>query len=86
MPTISRFYGITVRMYFDEHPPPHFHAYSAEHDASISIDTLEVVEGSLPRRAWGIVLEWAALHRAELRQNWTLAEQHQPLKKIDPLE
>jgi len=73
-------------MYFDEHPPPHFHAYSGEHDASIAIDTLEVVEGRLPRRALGMVLEWASQHRQELRGNWILADAHQPLNWIDPLE
>jgi hypothetical protein len=85
MPTISHFYGVAIRMYFDEHPPSHFHAYSGEYDASISIETLEVTEGELPRRALAMVLEWASEHRAELRENWARAEAHVPLNDIDPL-
>jgi hypothetical protein len=73
-------------MYFDEHAPPHFHAYFSEQHASISIDTLEIVEGRLSRRALGLVLEWASEHRAELREDWALAEAHRRLNKIKPLE
>jgi hypothetical protein len=57
VPTICSFYGIAIRMYFDEHPRPHFHAYSGGEDAAISIETLEVLEGRLPRRALALVLE-----------------------------
>ena len=85
MPTISMFYGIAIRMYFDDHRRPHFHVYSGGDDASISIDTLEVVEGRLSRRTLALVLEWASEHRTELRENWARCETHQPLKKIDPL-
>jgi hypothetical protein len=86
VPTISAFYGITIRMYYDEHRPPHFHAYIGGHDISLSISTLEVLAGSLPRRALALVLEWAAEHRAELLANWELAEAHRPLQEIAPLE
>jgi hypothetical protein len=85
MPTVSSFYGIAIRMYFDEHPSPHFHAYSGGDDAAISIDSLEVLEGRLSRRALALVLEWASEHRAELRENWRLAEAHGKLHKIAPL-
>ena len=85
MPTISMFYGIIIRMYFDDHPTPHFHAYSGDEEASISIDTLEVVEGKLSRRALALVLEWASEHRAELRENWMRCESHQQLNEIAPL-
>lgn len=85
MPTICSFYGIAIRMYFDEHAPPHFHAYLSGQDAAISVDTLEVLEGRLPRRALALVLEWASEHRAELRENWRLAEAHGKLRRIDPL-
>lgn len=50
MPTISQFFGIVIRMYFDDHPPPHFHVHYGEHDAVIDIDTLTQREGKLPRR------------------------------------
>ena len=85
MPTISMFFGIAIRMYFDEHPPPHFHAYYAGEEALIAIETLEVKEGGLPRRALALVLEWALEHREELSQNWSRAEEHRPLSPIDPL-
>ncbi|MHB1033466.1 MAG: DUF4160 domain-containing protein [Pirellulales bacterium] len=85
MPTVSSFYGIAIRMYYDEHSPPHFHAYVGESEASISIGTLEVMQGSLPRRALAMVLEWASDHRDELRQNWELAVAHRPLRRIPPL-
>jgi hypothetical protein len=73
-------------MYFDDHPPPHFHVYYGDFAAKINIETLELGEGQLPRRALALVLEWAAAHRDELRDNWQLADQHQPLNAIDPLE
>jgi hypothetical protein len=85
MPTVSMFFGIAIRMYFDDHGPPHFHAYYAEHDAKIAIETLETLRGQLPRRALAMVLEWAAAHRGELAENWRLADKHMELKKIEPL-
>jgi len=86
MPTISQFFGIAVRMYYDDHGLPHFHAYYGEHAAKIDIETLRVREGKLPRRALALVLEWAAAHRDELLEDWHLAEAHRPLNRIDPLE
>lgn len=86
MPTISRFYGIIIRMFFDEHAPPHFHVEYAEFQAQIEIETLQVRVGSLPRRALALVLEWAAAHRAELLENWELCRQHQQPKRIQPLD
>ncbi len=66
MPTISEFFGILIRMYWDEHPPPHFHAFYAEHEAQYNIATLDVIHGALPRRAHALVVEWASLHKEEL--------------------
>lgn len=86
MPTISRFFGISIRMYYDDHAPPHFHAYYGNDAAVVEIATLQVREGELPRRALALVLEWAAAHRQELIDDWRLAENHQPLNEIDPLE
>jgi hypothetical protein len=71
VPTISRFYGIVIRMYFADHPPPHFHAVYAGQEAVIDIATSEVLRGGLPERALRLVREWAALHRDELMANWT---------------
>ena len=85
MPEISRFYGIVVKMYFDDHPPPHFHAEYGEHVAVIAIETLALIEGKLPPRAIGLVSEWASLHQAELAEAWERAEKLEPVGKIDPL-
>jgi hypothetical protein len=86
MPQISRFFGIIIKMYYNDHYPPHFHAEYNEHVAEIAIDTLEIIEGNLPRRVLSLVLEWAVLHRSELRQNWQRARNHEPVQPIKPLE
>jgi hypothetical protein len=70
MPTVSWFYGIAIRMFYNDHPPPHFHAFYGDEAAVISIETGEVVEGALPPAARRLVREWALLHRQELRENW----------------
>lgn len=85
MPTISRFFGITIRMYYEDHLPPHFHAYYGEHGASIVIDSLQVLDGQLPPRALRLVWVWATSHRAELHIDWRRARAHQPLYQIEPL-
>jgi hypothetical protein len=86
VPEISRFYGIVICMYYDEHPPPHFHVYCQDSHACISIETLDIMRGSLPRRAWALVAEWALAHRGDLRDNWWRVEQREPLSPIEPLE
>ena len=86
MPTLALFFGITVRMYYDDHPPPHFHAYYGGDSAQIVIETLEVLDGHLPRRALALVVEWALAHRPELRDNWNRAERYEALLPIEPLE
>jgi hypothetical protein len=86
MPTVSIFFGISIRMYFDDHSPPHFHAYYGDAAVQIAIETLKVLHGSLPRRALVMVLEWAFARREELRQNWERARRHEPLVRIAPLE
>ena len=62
MPTISAFYGILIQIFWREHGPPHFHELYAEHEALIDIHTLEVLQGSLPRRALNLVPEWTSEH------------------------
>jgi Domain of unknown function (DUF4160) len=86
MPTISAFYGIMIRMYHDEHGPPHFHAIYQGDQAVIGIESLDLRAGRLPRRALGFVLDWARVHQEELRANWQRIEQGQPLTHIAPLE
>ena len=72
-------------MYRPDHPPPHFHAQYGEHVAQIELVSLEVLNGSLPSRALRLVREWAALHRAQLVENWELAQALEPLVSIEPL-
>ncbi len=86
MPEISRFFGIVVRMFFNDHEPPHFHVSYGEFEALLEVNTLAVYRGELPRRALALVLEWAALHRKELQQDWQLAKAGQVPKPIAPLE
>jgi len=86
VPEISRFFGIIVRMFYNDHEPPHFHVGYGEFEALIEVNTLAVYRGELPRRALALVLEWAALHRDELRQDWQLAKAGQLPRSIDPLE
>lgn len=86
MPTISEFFGIYITMFWNDHPPAHFHADYAEHSAVYSIDTLELMKGSLPGRAHAMVVEWASLHREELLENWRKARNGQELNPIDPLK
>ena len=86
MPELSRFFGIIILMFFDDHPPPHFHVRYGQQKAIVSIETLAVLDGRLSPRVLGLVVEWASLHRLELRKAWTSAEKHIPLDKIAPLE
>ncbi len=85
MPTISYFYGIAIHMYWNDHGPPHFHALYGEDEAVITIETLEVRRGRLPRRALALVLEWAQAHRAELMEDWELCRLRQRPRSIEPL-
>jgi hypothetical protein len=85
MPELSRFYGIIIRMFWADHPPPHFHATYGEHEALIEIRTAEIIAGSLPMGAKSLVGQWVDLHQAELLEQWNLASQSKPLHKIDPL-
>ena len=86
MPEISRFLGIIIAMYYNDHAPAHFHARYGDREMKVNIETGEVMEGSLPNRAARLVLEWWRLHREELAQDWSLAEARKPLNKIEPLE
>lgn len=85
MPTISVFLGIVIRMYFDEHAPPHFHVIYNEFEAAVTIDELKVIKGKLPARVLGLVIEWATAHQTELQDNWNLCAKHEHPLKIEPL-
>ena len=86
MPIISRFFGIIIRMFYEDHAPPHFHVRYAKQKAVIRIDSVELLQGTLSPKARALVLEWANLHQDELMIDWELARQQAPLNKIDPLE
>jgi hypothetical protein len=85
VPEISRFLGIVVYMLYDDHCPPHFHAEYGEYKVTVEIE-VGVVQGRFPRRALKSLLEWYELYRQNLIEDWRLAEQHQPLNRIPPLE
>lgn len=83
MPTIARFYGILVKMYFQDHGTPHFHAMYSEFNGVFDIDSLEIIEGDLPRRAERLVREWGELYRSELLSMWETQE-FKKLPGLDP--
>ena len=85
MPEISRFFGIIISMHYNDHRPPHFHARYGDQKAIVAIESLTSLEGELPPRVLGLVVEWAAQHRKELYANWRLARRMQPPKSIAPL-
>ena len=85
MPEISRFYGIVIRMFFEDHNPPHFHVEYQDYEASIDIEG-GVVKGEMPRRALKLVFEWLDLHRDELLENWKSIQETGEWNKIEPLK
>lgn len=86
MPHISVFYGIAIYMYYRDHAPPHFHSIYGEHEATVAIETAEILDGKLPRRARTLVSEWAVARHDELARSWELARTGQPLPTIEGLE
>jgi hypothetical protein len=85
VPELSRFHGIVISMPYRDHAPPHFHATYGDADLAVAIDPLVELAGKLPRRATAMVLDWAAIHQAELIDAWNRARAQQPLPKILPL-
>ena len=85
MPEISVFFGIRVTMYYDEHNPPHFHANYNDQKILVDIQKGRVLKGAFPSKQLKFVLAWGAIHQEELMENWELAKQDLPLKKIAPL-
>jgi len=86
MPEISRFYGIIIRMFYNDHNPPHFHAIYQDYEALIDISTFDIIKGELPKRALALVLEWAHAHKKELLDNWGKARIPSQLSSIEPLK
>lgn len=86
MPTISYFYGIMIRMYLQDHNPPHFHAFYAGCEGRVVIETGEIVEGYLPKNAARLVKEWTLARQTLLMDNWQRAHAGTPLQKIAGLD
>jgi hypothetical protein len=82
MPTISAFFGITIRMFFRDHPPSHFHVGYQRHRAMIAIQSGAIISGALPPAVHRLVRDWAGRHRAELLDNWERARARRPLQRI----
>lgn len=86
MPIISMFFGIVIRMYYEDHPPPHFHAeYQGQH-GKFGFDGIMTVGNIRSKTALRLIREWSDLHRAELEANWGRATAKTPLDRIPPLE
>ena len=84
MPEISRFYGITIYMFYNEHNPPHIHAQYQDYETVIEIESGKI-KGKFPRRALNLINEWIEIHKKELMENWILSGKRIPLKSIKPL-
>ena len=85
MPEISRFMGIAIKMFYNDHGVPHFHAVYAERKISLEVES-GAVHGSFPPRALRHAREWTELHEQELLENWDRARRGEPLKPIAALE
>jgi len=85
MPEISRFYGIVIRMYFNNHAPPPFHALYGGAEAEVAVSPVALRSGRLPPRAIALVVEWALLHEQELMENWRRSHADEPAQKVAPL-
>lgn len=67
-------------------PPPHFHARHADGSAKVRIDTVELIDSTLPLRHERFVLAWAEMHHQELLDDWSLARAGETLQEIEPLQ
>lgn len=85
MPEISRFLGVVIAMYYNDHAPPHFHAWYGQYEITVQIET-GLIEGRFPKGPLRHVLEWYEPHRTELLDNWDRARERQPLQPVPPLE
>jgi hypothetical protein len=86
VPEICRFFGIIIAVFYEDHPPPHFHVRYGSQQAIIAIETLQMLEGRLSPRVLGLVVEWAMMHRSEIRRAWDQARRREAIDPIAPLE
>lgn len=85
MPVISKFFGIDIMMYYDDHNPPHFHAKYGEYKALVDINKARIIDGFMPSSQMKLILAWAIIHREELLEDWKLSQMMEELRKIEPL-
>lgn len=85
MPTISWFNGISIRMFFNDHPPPHFHAHYGRHQAQIAISDGRFLEGRLPTPQRRLVQLWAMRYNSQLMAAWTAVRSDQTPERIPGL-
>jgi hypothetical protein len=85
VPVLSTFFGIVVRVYFDDHAPPHIHVQYAEYRAVVEIASGKLMGGSLPQRCARMVEEWRVAHLAELQATWDAAQNSELPQRIAPL-
>ena len=85
MPTISMFYGVIIRMYYDDNNPPHFHAFFGDYKAIFNFDG-KILEGTMPSSKKKLIIAWALIHKDELKANWQLAKNSEILYNINPLK
>ncbi|HEX5245048.1 MAG TPA: DUF4160 domain-containing protein [Tepidisphaeraceae bacterium] len=86
MPVVSHFYGVSIRMYYNDHAPPHFHAVYREDELLVGISPITIMKGQAPGRVRSMVLEWAALHQQELMENWFRLRRGESPNPIAPLD
>ncbi|ADC62284.1 DUF4160 domain-containing protein [Allochromatium vinosum] len=82
MPILSIFFGIIVRMWHDDHPPPHIHVEYQGFEALVQIDTGRILKGKLPKKVASIISEWCETHQSELLENWNRAQRFETLERI----
>ena len=86
MPVISRFFGIAIAIYWNDHAPPHFHAKYSGEEVVVEIDSGVILKGTMSKRALSLIEEWRQRSVTELKEDWELAREHRPLMDIAPLE
>lgn len=85
MPILSMFYGIIIRMYYEDHQPPHFHAYYGDYEAVFDFSG-EIIQGEIPKKQQKLIAAWCVIHHDELIANWKLTQENESVFKIEPLK
>ena len=83
MPTVAIIDGIRIMFFWNDHPPPHFHVEFAEHRGQVSIETMELMEGSLPAAKLATIRTWGESHREELMECWEKCRNNERPGKVE---